>query len=348
MEKSTFDEVHPYSAKLKKRDQPLYFSDLPYKRYAWQDRWQQIRPQWLGPCAGEFFGVFCYCYAGIGAQAAFFYAEATNQAGFGSLFTIGAAYAIGIAFAVTTGGTSSGACFNPAFVVALATWRDFPWKRVPAYILAQLLGAVFACLVVYCQWHTELKVIEAAMIKGGKAAAVISASGPAGVFAFYPTTTPLKWVFANEFFADFFIGLVFWGLIDFTNVFSSPVTVPIMVGLSYAVAIWGFVPLTVALNPARDFGGRILAVMMWGRHAWGGKYSAIGLLTAFPATLFATFLYQFFLVDYSRVLTSAAREFDLARELRQEQYNALQRGDRRRTYTISGNSMQSGRDSEEV
>ncbi|KAF8314512.1 hypothetical protein DL93DRAFT_2080168 [Clavulina sp. PMI_390] len=160
------------------------------------------------------------------------------------------------------------------------------------------------------------------MINAGKGAAIISASGPAGVFAFYPSSIPLKWIFANEFFCDFFIGLAFWGLLDFTNVFTSPTMVPVLVGLLYAVVIWGYVPLTVALNPARDFGGRILAVMIWGKDAWGGTYSAIGLLTAFPATLFATFLYQIFLVDYSRVITVSAREIDLNRELRQGHYDA--------------------------
>ncbi|KAF8314550.1 aquaporin-like protein [Clavulina sp. PMI_390] len=340
MEKVAYsDEVDvlPYSSKIKNSQQVLHFGDLPFKRYAWQERWQRVRPAWVGPFAGEFFGVFCYCYAGVGAQAAFFYSQATNEAGFGSLFTVGAAYAIGIALAVTTGGMSSGASFNPAFIVAMATWRDFPWKRVPLYIAAQLLGAVAACLVVYCQWHVELSVIEAAMIKAGKGAAVISASGPAGVFAFYPAKTPLKWVFANEFFCDFFIGLVFWGMIDFTNVFSSPTAVPLLIGLAYGVAIWGFVPLTVALNPARDFGGRILAVMMWGKGAWGGTYSAIGLLTAFPATLASTFIYQVFLVDYSRVLTVSAREIDFNRQLRQEHYDAKQR-----SYISSGNSLESG------
>ena len=41
-------------------------------------------------------------------------------------------------------GTVSGAHLNPAVSFAFALRGDFPWKRVPAYIVAQLIGAVLA------------------------------------------------------------------------------------------------------------------------------------------------------------------------------------------------------------
>src|SRR3954464_13598651 len=41
-------------------------------------------------------------------------------------------------------GTVSGAHLNPAVSVAFAARGDFPWKRVPAYIMAQFLGASLA------------------------------------------------------------------------------------------------------------------------------------------------------------------------------------------------------------
>jgi aquaporin Z len=43
-------------------------------------------------------------------------------------------------------GAVSGAHLNPAVSIAFAMRRDFPWKRVPGYILVQLLGAALACL----------------------------------------------------------------------------------------------------------------------------------------------------------------------------------------------------------
>jgi aquaporin Z len=44
-------------------------------------------------------------------------------------------------------GAVSGAHLNPVVSIAFALRRDFPWKRVPAYILAQLVGASLAALL---------------------------------------------------------------------------------------------------------------------------------------------------------------------------------------------------------
>ena len=44
-------------------------------------------------------------------------------------------------------GRVSGAHFNPAVSVAFALRGDFPWRRVPGYIIAQFVGAVLAVLL---------------------------------------------------------------------------------------------------------------------------------------------------------------------------------------------------------
>jgi aquaporin Z len=46
-------------------------------------------------------------------------------------------------------GAVSGAHLNPAVSIAFAVRRDFPWRRVPGYILMQLLGATLACLALW-------------------------------------------------------------------------------------------------------------------------------------------------------------------------------------------------------
>jgi len=46
-------------------------------------------------------------------------------------------------------GKISGAHLNPAVSVAFALRRDFPWWRVPGYIVAQLAGATLAALVLH-------------------------------------------------------------------------------------------------------------------------------------------------------------------------------------------------------
>jgi aquaporin Z len=46
-------------------------------------------------------------------------------------------------------GKISGAHLNPAVSIAFALRRDFPWRRVPGYIVAQLAGATIAALVLH-------------------------------------------------------------------------------------------------------------------------------------------------------------------------------------------------------
>ena len=46
-------------------------------------------------------------------------------------------------------GKVSGAHLNPAVSIAFALRQDFPWQRVPGYIVAQLIGATLAALFLH-------------------------------------------------------------------------------------------------------------------------------------------------------------------------------------------------------
>jgi aquaporin NIP len=50
-------------------------------------------------------------------------------------------------------GHVSGAHINPAVTIAFAASRQFPWKHVPMYILAQLLGSMLASLTLKALFH---------------------------------------------------------------------------------------------------------------------------------------------------------------------------------------------------
>lgn len=49
-------------------------------------------------------------------------------------------------------GNISGAHLNPVVSVAFALRREFPWRRVPAYLVAQVAGAVVAVLVLWAMF----------------------------------------------------------------------------------------------------------------------------------------------------------------------------------------------------
>ena len=65
-----------------------------------------------------------------------------------SLGMIALAFGLIIAIVIYGFGTTSGAHINPAVTVSLAVVRRFPWREVPAYVVAQLAGGVLGGLLV--------------------------------------------------------------------------------------------------------------------------------------------------------------------------------------------------------
>src|SRR5580698_10483577 len=96
-------------------------------------------------CTAEMFGTFWLVFGGCGA--------AVLAAGYPTLGIgfAGVALAFGLtvltmAFAI---GHVSGCHLNPAVSVGLVVAKRFPLKELPAYVIAQLVGAVFASAALY-------------------------------------------------------------------------------------------------------------------------------------------------------------------------------------------------------
>lgn len=70
--------------------------------------------------------------------------------------------------------------------------------------------------------------------------------------------------------------------------------------LPSAMCIWGYGPVGVALNTARDLGGRFLVLAIWGTKGSGGSYAALTALTNLVATPLGVLFYEIFLTDSSR------------------------------------------------
>ncbi len=54
-----------------------------------------------------------------------------------------------VAAVILVMGAVSGAHLDPAVRIAFALRGDFPWRRVPAYIIAQFVGAILATLLLW-------------------------------------------------------------------------------------------------------------------------------------------------------------------------------------------------------
>jgi glycerol uptake facilitator protein len=242
-------------------------------------RWRSTT---VGEYATEFLGTAILIAFGDGVVA--MAVAALNQSGRGTeifqasgdwlLITWGWGFAV--TFAVYVAGGVSGAHLNPAVTVSLALRRDFPWPKVPGYIVAQVVGAFAGAALVYAVYKGAIDSYERANhISRGDADSVPTYS----IFATFPAGYLKNWVGP---FVDQVVGTAF--LVGFIFALTDPLNQPVRANL--APMLVGFVVVAVgisyganagyAINPARDFGPRMLALVAgWGKIAFPGDYGNV-------------------------------------------------------------------------
>ncbi|KAI0920058.1 hypothetical protein AcW1_007349 [Taiwanofungus camphoratus] len=263
------------------------------------------RAHWAIEFTAELTATFFYTFTGVGSTASWIIGNFMNIPNLGSLFQIGVAYAIGAVMAIAICSPTSNGHFNPAITIHAVLFGKCTPMRGLRLIFAQILGAYIACLIIYVQYHNLIEPIEAGLVaKGEYDSVMFTSTGPGGIFAFYALPTAnLGYVFLNEFVSDFVLAIVIFAAVDPTNAFTPPAVVPWIIGFAYAVVIWGYAPVGLAANAARDVGGRLAALTIWGKQASGGRYAALAALTNIPATLLAGVFYELVLHDSSRTVT---------------------------------------------
>lgn len=277
-------------------------------------RWERHRHReahWFVECVAEALGVFLYVFGGVGSVAPYVLGNLLGTPGLGSLLQIGFGFAIGITLAIILCAPTSGGHFNPGLTITLVILKKFPKRKAVRYIIAQIMGSYIACLLIYVQYHHMIKQAEATLVSQGKLASTLfTPQGPAGIFALYVGPgANLGQVFVSEFICDFVIGVVVWACLDPTNFTAPPAAGPWIISFTYAMCIWGFVPVGLSTNTARDLGARFMTMTIWGRGASGGAYAAIAALANIPATFSAALFYEFILTDSSRVVTPGHVDF---------------------------------------
>jgi aquaporin Z len=116
-------------AQLLERE-PIWARDFTNLDYEWRRLFSEL------------FGTFLLVMAGAGG--AVIDARSHGQIGRAAAVT---APALTVLVVILFMGAVSGAHLNPVVSIAFALRRDFQWRRVPAYVLAQLLGALLAAWV---------------------------------------------------------------------------------------------------------------------------------------------------------------------------------------------------------
>jgi MIP family channel proteins len=206
----------------------------------------------------EFLGTFVLITFGVGVVAQ--YVLSGNAAG--SQLAINIVWGMAVTMGCYVAGGVSGAHLNPAVTLALAVHRDFPWRKVLPYTVAQLAGAFAASAVVYATYHEALSAFD------GGTRAVSGAHGTAGIWATYPQPflSTFPGGFVDQVVGTALLVAVIFALTDKRNAPPATGQGPVLVGLLVVAigAAFGF-NSGYAINPARDFGPRLFtSVAGWG------------------------------------------------------------------------------------
>ena len=200
----------------------------------------------MNPFFGEVIGTALLILLGNGVVANVVLKDTKGQDSGWIVITWG--WAMAVFVAVFTVAAFSGAHLNPAVSVGLAVAGKFEWARVPAYVVAQFLGAFIGSFLVWLLYRPHFAATED---QDGKLA--VFCTGPAirdtAANLISEVLGTFVLVFAVLFLAVSVFGL---GALD-----ALPVGLLVLaVGLSLG-GTTGY-----AINPARDLGPRIMHALL--------------------------------------------------------------------------------------
>ncbi|EAU83999.1 hypothetical protein E4U52_001108 [Claviceps spartinae] len=204
----------------------------------------------------EFVGVALLVIFGAGSGCSVVLSSNSDVApgSRGDFLSINLGWAIGIAMGVWVSGGISGGHINPAITLTMAVWRGFPWKKVPAYIAAQVLGGLVGAAIIYGSYFHAIEIFEGPGVR---------TQATAGIFATYALPyVPAATAFFVEFLATAILSLMVLAMTDKRNMMPTADLLP----LALFVLFVGFgtslgMQTSWSLNPARDFGPRVFLAM---------------------------------------------------------------------------------------
>jgi glycerol uptake facilitator protein len=254
-------------------------------------------PSLAARCLAEVLGTFLLVFFGCGAVHVAILTGALS-----GLWQVAIVWAIAIMLAIYVVGGISGSHINPAISVALAAWGRFRWADVPAYVIAQVAGAMLAAAVLFLFYGPFLAEKERQkQVVRGQPGSEITAMCYGEYFPNPGRLATAEKAYdrddhaqlnalvsepaacAAEVLGTLILALVVFAVTDERNG-AAPLSRlgPVFIGLSVAALIVVIAPLTQAcFNPARDFGPRLVAALAgWGTIALPGPRGT-GFLTVY-------------------------------------------------------------------
>jgi glycerol uptake facilitator protein len=233
-------------------------------------------------CFGEFLGTFLLVLFGTGAVAV----AALFQA-YAGLFQVAVIWGVGVTLAIYATRHLSCAHLNPAVSWGMVLAGRMRVRMLPWYWASQLLGGIAAGGVVLMLFHGAITDYEAAhhITRGApnsvNTAMMFGEYFPNPGFAASGLGVSMGTAVLAEALGTFLLVVTIFALTEGCNV-GRPTDglAPVFVGATVTAIIAVIAPLTQAgLNPARDFGPRLVAYFAgWGHMAIPGPHGGFFLV----------------------------------------------------------------------
>jgi len=208
----------------------------------------------MSPFMAELLGTMLMMLLGNGVVANVLLKDTKgNNSGW---MVITTAWGLAVFVGVVIAGPYSGAHLNPAVTVALAIAGKFAWASVPAYILAQFIGAFLGSSLVWVMYYDHFNKRE---------------NEPGAILAVFCTGPAVRNYVSN--IASEIIGafVLLFTIFYITGAEITPAKTPVGLGsvgaLPVALLVW-VIGLALggttgyAINPARDLGPRIVHMLL--------------------------------------------------------------------------------------
>lgn len=270
-----------------------------------QKKVRSWRQNTWGEMLSEFFGTFVMLMLGdgvVGLVVAGMYGSGRADeifAASGDWMIVGWGWGLAVAFGVYVAGGVSGAHLNPAVTLGHAFKGMIEWKKVIPYWISQLLGAFMGALVVYIDYRQSINMFndDNGVTRDGE-----GGLDTLSIFTTFPAeAADGHWFtpFFDQVVGTFLLVFLIYALIDKMNVgFGGLAKIsPFVVGLIVvAVGVSFGTNAGYAINPARDFGPRVLTWFLgWGENAFPGpgNYWWIPIIGPLLGGAIAPFAYRY-------------------------------------------------------
>ena len=230
-----------------------------------------------GEMLAEFFGTFILIVLGCGSVAVAVVGlpgSGRQSVAFGAAnwLIIAWGWGLGVVFGVYVCSGISGGHINPAVTLAFALRRKFPWRKVPGYWVAQVVGAFAAAAVVYAVYVAAINAFD-----GGNHTPRGQSLSTFSIFATFPAKYfNGSWVgpFVDQIVGTALLLAIIAALLDKRNSAPAANLTPYVVGLVVVVIGLSFgTNAGYAINPARDLGPRVFTLIAgWGHIAFPGQF----------------------------------------------------------------------------